>query len=222
MFALFFSEKMTPFLHNITAFPTVIFTVVLGVAALYWAVAVLGLADIDILDFEMDTSDAGSGASDVLAGLLLRYGLKGVPLTLIVTMLALIGWFICYYLAYLSSSILPGALFRYLFAIPIFITSLYVAVKITAQLIKPIRKFFEKANQHSAKQVLGQTAIVRTSRVDNLFGEATFDDGGAGLLLKVRSTGDSEYRKGDRVVLLEHNKNTNTYRVVSEQEFSGM
>jgi hypothetical protein len=222
MVAIFFSEKMTPFLQNITAFPTIIFTIVLGVAALYWIVAVLGLADIDLLDLDMDTSDAGSGASDVLAGLLLRFGLKGVPLTLIISLVALIGWFICYYLAYLSASILPAALFRYLLGIPIFIGSLYIAVMITAQLIKPIRTLLEKSQQHDAKHILGQTAVVRTSRVDSTFGEATLNDGGAGLLLKVRSNSGSQFQKGDRVVLLEHNKHTNTYRVVSEQEFSGM
>ena len=63
--------------------------------------------------------------------------------------------------------------------------------------------------------------MVRTSRVDNDFGEAVLEDGGAGLILKVRSTGDATFVKGDRVVLLEHLKNENVYRVVSEAEFAG-
>lgn len=222
MFAIFFSEKMTPFLENITAFPTVLFTVVLGVAVLYWLIAVLGLVDIDILDFEMDIdADAGNSASDVLAGMLLRFGLQGVPVTIIVSMVALFGWFFCYYLAYFLFALLQGSFFRYLLGLPVFFVSLYFSVMLTAQLIKPIRALFEKSRQHIEKKVIGQTAIVRTSRVDADFGEAVLEDGGAGLLLKVRSD-DRQYEKGDRVVLLEYNPKNNTYRVVSEQEFAGM
>lgn len=225
MFAIFFSEKMTPFLENIAAFPTIIFTIVLGVSVLYWAVAVLGLVDIDILNLDMDLADMGGdggySATDVLAGLLLKFGLQGVPVTIIVSMVSLFGWFFCYYLAYITFSLFSASFFRYLLGIPVFLLSLYLAVMVTGQLIKPIRTLFQKAQHHTEKKVIGQTATVRTSRVDANFGEATLEDGGAGLLLKVRSS-DRQYQKGDRVVLLEHNAQNNTYRVVSEQEFSGM
>ena len=69
--------------------------------------------------------------------------------------------------------------------------------------------------------MLGQTAIVRSSKVDQFSGEANFDDGGAGLIVKVRAMGDSQFVRGDKVVLLEYMAEQNIYRVVSEAEFLG-
>lgn len=228
MFAIFLMDDMDPFYQNIASFPTVFFTFFLLLVVLYWLVAVLGLIEIDVLDFDipeadgMDiNSDTGLSNANVLAGLMLRFGLYGVPVTIILSFIALFGWFVCYYAVHFLMGIVPEGLFSFLAGIPILVGSLYVSVMITAVLIKPLRPLFKKASQETVKRVLGQTAIVKTSRVDSKFGEAILEDGGAGLLLKVRTIGDTTFSKGDRVVLLEHDKEKNTYRVISEEEFAG-
>lgn len=228
MFAILFMEDMDPFYQNISSFPTVFFTFFLLVVLLYWIVAVLGLVDIDVLDFDIPEAegvdinpDTGLSNANVLAGVMLRFGLHGVPLTIILSFVALFGWLICYYAVHFLLGIVPSGLFSFLAGIPVFIGSLYVSVLMTALLIKPLRPLFKKTSQETVKRVLGQSALVRTSRVDNDFGEATLEDGGAGLLLKVRTIGDTTFSKGDRVVLLEYDKEKNTYRVISEEEFAG-
>jgi len=230
MFAILLSEGMNPFYQNIASFPTVIFSFLLTIVILYWVVAVLGLVDMDVLDFDIPEADSGLEASantelttpDVLAGLMLKLGLYGVPVTIIISFISLIGWLCCYYLVYFLLGFIPEGVFRYLAGIPILLVSLFVSVMVTAVLIKPLRPFFKKAQQHTEKLVLGQVATVRTSKVNSGFGEATLEDGGAGLILKVRATGDEEFKRGDRVVLLEYVKDENTYRVISEQEFGGL
>ncbi len=228
MFAILFMEDMDPFYQNISSFPTVFFTFFLLVVLLYWIVAVLGLVDIDVLDFDIPEAegvdinpDTGLSNANVLAGVMLRFGLQGVPLTIILSFVALFGWLICYYAVHFLLGMVPSGLFSILAGIPVFIGSLYVSVLMTALLIKPLRPLFKKTSQETVKRVLGQSALVRTSRVDNDFGEATLEDGGAGLLLKVRTIGDTTFSKGDRVVLLEYDKEKNTYRVISEEEFAG-
>ncbi len=228
MFAIFLTEGMDPFYQNIASFPTVFFTFFLAITVLYWLVAVLGFVEIDILDFDLPETDGafavdadGLSNPDVLAGLMLRFGLHGVPVTVIISFISLFGWLLSYYAVHFLFGLVPGAFLEFLVGIPILFGSLYVAVMITAVVIKPLRPLFKKAQQQTVKHILGQTAIVRTSRVDQGFGEAMLEDGGAGLILKVRATGDDEFVKGDRVVLLEHLKEENVYRVVSEQEFSG-
>lgn len=232
MFAILLSEGMNPFYENISSFPTVIFTLLLAVCTLYWLSAVLGLVSVDVLDFEIPESigledlnaDTDVSGPDVLAGLMLKFGLHGVPVTIIISILSLVGWLICYYLVHFSLGYAPEWLAeswaRYLIGLPMLLGTLYVAVHITAQLIKPLRPLFLKASQETIKHVLGQSAVVRTSRVDNDFGEATLDDGGAGLILKVRTEGDVSFIKGDRVVPIEQIAGTDYYRVVSEQEFT--
>lgn len=227
MFAILLSERMDPFYQNISSFPTAVFTLLLVLAVLFWAGAVLGFVDLDVLDFDVDAdigdinADSPHTGPDVLAGLLLRLGLTGVPVTVSLSILILVGWIICYYAVYLVNPVIPGRLLEIAVGIPILVGSFYTAAIITAQLIKPLRPLFEKATQETHKQLLGQVAVVRTSRVDREFGEATVEDGGAGLILKVRATGEDTFKKGDRVVLIERTDDASTYRVISEDEFVG-
>ena len=227
MFAIFFMEGMDPFYQNISSFPTVFFTFFLAVSVLYWLVAVLGFVDIDILDFDLPEAD-GLGVEssnfsnpDVLAGLMLKFGLHGVPVTVIVSFIALFGWIICYYIVHFLFAWVPDGILQYLLGIPVLLGTLYISVMITAVVIKPLRPLFKKAQQQTNKHVLGQTVIVRTSKVDQNFGEAILEDGGAGLILKIRTTGNDSFKKGDRVVLLEYLNEQNVYRVISEAEFLG-
>ncbi len=226
MFVILLHESMDPFYRNIASFPTALFTVLLAVCVLYWLCAVLGFVDIDFLDFDAPDGEFGNAGSEttsanVLAGLLLKLGLNGVPVTIIVSIVALFGWTLCYFAVHFLFALLPGGLLRYLLGIPIFLASLYIAAMITSVLIRPLRPLFKSASQDTVKHVLGQTAVVRTSHVNEKFGEANLADGGAGLILKVRAGEGQTFNKGDRVVLLEYFKNSNTYRVVSEAEFSG-
>lgn len=225
MFAIFFMEDMDPFYQNISSFPTVFFTFFLAIVVLYWLVAVLGFVEIDVLDFDLPEADGlaadteGLSNPDVLAGLMLKFGLHGVPVTVIISFISLFGWFICYYLVHFLFGIVPEGILRYLAGVPVLLGTLYIAVMITAIVIKPIRPLFKKAQQQTVKYVLGQTAVVRSSRVDNAFGEAVLEDGGAGLILQVRTAGNDAFNQGDRVVLLEYLKEMGVYRVISEAEF---
>lgn len=229
MFAVLLSKGMDPFYQNVSSFPTIVFTFFLIVTVLYWVVAVLGLVEIDILDFDMPGADDGIDINvdsdmsnpDVLAGIMLRFGLNGVPVTIIISFLSLFGWLVSYYTVHYLFGLVPDGVFRFLVGIPVIILALYIATLITAFLIKPLRPLFKNAQQNTIKYIIGQTAIVRTSRVDDKFGEATLEDGGAGLILKVRSFGSKVYQKGDRVVLLEYLDDKNVYRVVTEDEFTG-
>ena len=83
-----------------------------------------------------------------------------------------------------------------------------------------MRPIFKAADQEVQKTIVGQVATVRTSYVDENFGEAKLEDGGAGLIVKVRSYADEKFSSGDRVVLLEYSEETNSYKVISEEDFS--
>ncbi len=227
MFAILLSSEMDPFYQNILSFPTAFFSAVLVFCVLFWLVAILGFLDISFLDIpepDFDVSgDVDSPSTvDAVAGIILKLGLNGVPLTVIISLITLFGWFISYYTVHFFYSYVPAGIIYYLVGVFVLLVSLYLSTLLTAQLIKPLRPLFKKMEQDVEKIVLGQTAIVRTSRVDNEFGEATVDDGGAGLILKVRSSGEERYKAGDKVVLIEYYEDLNAFRVVSEEEFKGL
>ncbi len=210
-------------------FPTVIFTIFLVLSVLYWISAMLGFVDLNVLDADLPQPDghmslnAGNeaGFSETLAGFLMKLGLNGVPVTIVITFLALIGWAISSLLSRYSGVMFGYGWIRYITGIPIFVLSLYGAVLLTAQIIKPIRSLFSKLDQNVQKTIMGQTAVVRSTRVDDSMGEAFLDDGGAGLILKVRARNGQTFVHGDKVVLLEYDQNKNIYTVISEAEFLG-
>jgi len=214
---------MNPFHQTVTSFPTVIFTVLLIVCALYWVVAVLGLVDLDIIDIDMDGDIDASDSTSVqegIAGLLHRLGLSGVPFTIILSFISVFGWLFCYYATYYGAKILPNLMvIKLVGATVTLLVATYLSILVTAQAIKPLRKFFNKLEYDETKHILGQVVVVRSSLVNRDRGEAEMNDGGAGILLNIRSTGDDEFRKGDEVVVVEHLEEKNLYRVVAKSEF---
>lgn len=226
MFAVFLSNKMDPFYEIIVSFPTVIFTVFLIFSIFYWALAVLGLVDIDVLDFEVPESANINSAGDafsllnILSGLMLKLGLNGVPVAIVASLVTLFGWLFSFLAVFFLFPIIPTAILKFLVGILIFIGTAYCAAIVTAWLIKPLRPLFLASNQEVQRNILGQSAVVRTGVVDKTFGEALIEDGGAGLIVKVRSYKDETFKRGERVVLIEYLASENIYRVVSEAEFT--
>ena len=224
MFSILIQKSMDPFYQTITSFPTIVYTALLLFCLLYWIVAVLGMVEVDFLDLDIDGDidiKEGIDAQHALAGLLLKLGLHGVPLTIILTILSIVAWLLCYYASLFSSKLLPGGIVQFAAGIPILLVATYLAAIITGQIIKPIRTLFSKLDVDETKHIIGQSAIVRSGIVDKDRGEATMSDGGAGLLLNIRATGDELFHKGDEVVIIEKIGDQNTYRVIAKSEFNG-
>ena len=220
MFAMLFLQGMDPFYQNVSSFPTVFFSFFLLISVFYWLVAVLGLVDIDALDVDLPEPDADIGNINVLAGVMMKYGLNGVPTIIIITSISLFGWLISYYSVHFLLRSIDAIWLRFPLGLMVLLGSLYIATLLTAQLIKPLRKLFA-SEVNSSKTILGQVLIVRTSSVDDSYGEATMNDGGAGLILKIRCPTENKFKQGDRVVPYEYLKDKNVYRVISEDEFLG-
>ncbi len=203
---------MDAFLSNVLSYPTVIFTIFGGFAFLYLLVASLGLAGFDDIDLEFET----------LSGIMTTLGLRGVPLSIVVGLVALFAWVTCYLIVAFVSIGERGNWFNLLIgtlAIPV---SVLVSVLVTAQVVRPLRPLFRALNASAPDKVLlGTTATVRSSRVDEKFGEGQLVIDGADLIVKIRAPADKQLKKGDKVVLIEHKKEQNLYWVVPVGDFQG-
>jgi hypothetical protein len=219
MFAILLNKGMDPFYQNISSFPTAIYTFALAICTLYWLLAIIGIVDLELDILEFDGIESNASTAEALTGVMLRFGLNGVPVTLIISFLSLFGWLTSYYGVHYISPLLPQGIFYYIFGLIILLASFWFALLLTALVVKLLRPFFCKVEQQTSKSLLGKTAIVRTSKVTDSFGEVFLDDGGAGLILKVRAIDDQKFIKGDRVVLLEYVESRNIYRVILEQDF---
>ena len=67
------------------AFPTVVFTILLGLVAIYWTTVIVAGLDVDVLELD---SSVDANASETLTAL----GLRGVPLTVWLSFFVLIAW----------------------------------------------------------------------------------------------------------------------------------
>ena len=114
MFAILLSKGMDPFYQNISSFPTVIFTFVLAICVLYWLFAVFGAVDIDVLDIDGLDADGDLGneetSANALAAVMLKFGLSGVPVTIMVSFLSLFGWLASYYIMHYLSPFIPAGM----------------------------------------------------------------------------------------------------------------
>ncbi len=213
---------MDEFLINISSFPTVIYTTALVVVVGYWLLSFTGTFDLDAFDVEVDI-DVDSEVSEIggVAGLLTTLGLTGVPITIVISLLFLNAWIVCYFASMLVST-LPEfiSLIKVVIGIGVAILSFAVSILVTANMIKPLKGLFKKVNQApKSKSLLGSTCRIRSSRVDHDFGEAECQHDGASLIIKVRTTGKQTFDTGDSVVLIEHNADQDFFSIVSEKEF---
>lgn len=217
---------MDNFLVNISSFPTVIYTTLLVVVVGYWILAFTGTFDLDAFDVGVDIDmdlDLDGDLSDLggIAGLLTTLGLTGVPITIVISLLLLNAWIICYFLSLLIPDF-PQFISLVQIAINtgIAVGSFMVSIPVTATMIKPLKGLFKKINQApKSKSLLGSTCRIRSSRADTEFGEAECQLEGASLIIKVRATGNATFKTGDRVVLIEHDQVNDFFKIVSEEDF---
>lgn len=217
------------FFTIIASFPTVVYTFLIFIAVIFWLVAAVGLMDMDVLDFG-DMSTAGDHVdfhadAGWFAGFLMRFGLDLVPLTIVLTIFFFIGWMICYFAQLLILDFLPLGVLRIPVGLLVLVVSIFPTAYLTGWVCKPLRKVFKKLGEEqnaiSAKSLVGQTVIVRSSTVTSSFGEAFYDDRCGGFCLSIRADELLGLKKGDRVVLIEYLDNS-AYAVVSEDEFKGI
>ncbi len=241
---------MNEFLQIIVSFPTVPFTVLLGVVLGYWllvslgalgdgldstaasgkaagdalisagkALAGKGMVDADALGLAdaVDAADPsaakglvkeGVGGSSVLAWL----GFGKVPVTVAMSGVVFWGWL---YSALGSLHLLPlvsnqpGIIAK----TGVLVLSVFLALLTSAFALRPLHPLFTVKELDRKTVVLGRVCTITSGKVDASFGTATFDDGGAGLLLRVACPKKNELKKGDRALIIDYDASSDTYEV---------
>ncbi len=216
---------MDAFLLNISSYPTIIFSVGLVVICGFWLLSLIGLFDADAFDVGIDLeieTDLDVSQVGGVAGLLTTLGLTGVPITVVLSLLILNSWFICYF----ASSLVPNfpeliSLIQFAINTGIAVLSLMLAIPITATMIKPLKGLFKRIHQEPLRvSLLGSLCKIRSSRADNTFGQAEAEHYGASLIVKVKTSGDLTLKTGDVAVIIEHDETDNSYLVVTQEEFN--
>ncbi len=204
---------MDTFLHNIFTFPTVFYSGLLVLVMLYWLSAVLGFADMDVFDGDVDI-DADSGAG-FIATWLTRFKLDGIPLTITLSFVILGAWMLSFLAVHFLYTLLPEGWVQIAIGFWVLLLAPVVAAIAVSPLLQPLKPLFKKLPEKNADSLLGHYVIVRSSKVTATFGEADLADGGAGLILKIRAAEPNDFQRGDKAMLHSYNAAANTYNVIS-------
>ena len=207
---------MNDFLQTALTFPTLVFSILLGVSAVYWLLAASGLDDGDAVDGLL-SGDSDSGEAGVAAAMLAKLGLSGVPVMVVFTTFSFMGWLGTYFVQLLGLGQVPEQM-RTLAGFGALLAMFVVAVAATSIVLRPVSRAMAKLRPAEVS-LIGQAGVVITPTLASNYGQAAVDDGGAGLILQVRYDDPHPLQRGDRIVLIEYLEGQNAYRVVSEQQF---
>ena len=211
---------MTEYISVITGFPTVVFTVILGLVFLYWMLAIIGAVDIDVLDIDVDIETDASSVGG-LTGLLSTLGLSGPPITVILSILVVFSWLFSYFSSSHLLTFFTGETLHYVMGVVLSMVCFSLSIPLTALVIKPLKGLFIVHGAKSKSHYIGSICKITTLEVTDRFGQAEIDDGEAGIIVSVRAGRSSDLKKGDKAILISYDQNKGTYEVVPEAEFIG-
>lgn len=204
---------MQLFLQVVLSYPTLPLSIVLSVCLLYWLLMATGLLG-DGLDWGLADGVEAEGIAHALAAILGRLGLTGAPLMLVLTLLVFFSWTQVYLLQLLLLQGLPGFWRFALGSLGLLLAPLSAAPA-TALVLRPFRRMWLRARTTGVPQLLGRTGVVISATVTASEGRATLDDGGAGLVLQVRSRDGASLPRGQAVMLVEYDPKAYCYYVIA-------
>lgn len=239
---------MNELLEASVRFPTVVFSIGLGIALVYWLFVLLGALDVDLFHAG-DAAGAAKGAGDLLVGgskggaealkglghthadghahggdadgggFWDALGLSSVPITISLSVIMLLGWIASLLAMYYGDRAL-GGLGGWL---PALVCLLVVIVVLPAAgtLVRPLRSVFEVKDGKRNRDYIGHTCTITTGRVDHDFGQATIEDGATVLVIPVRCDRADALARGARALVIDFDDARQAYVVEPAADLGG-
>ncbi|UGY91501.1 YqiJ family protein [Streptomyces gobiensis] len=177
---------MGEFMDAALAFPAVLFTFALVVVIAYWLLVLVGGAGVDALDGGegVDSSVSPDTGGAGFTGAFAAFGLGGVPVTIVLSLLTAIAWFVS-----LAGAVLFDNILLRMVLLPV---ALVAAWSTTWVLVRPLRRLAPVERGISRTDFVGRVCVIRTGRVAPDFGQAEVAaEDGSTAIIQVR-TEDSD------------------------------
>lgn len=236
------------------SFPSVVYTVLLGVVLIYWAFVMIGVIHIGegsegaleghvdgaakglmegatkglmegaVDQLHVDAGDIGGGgdgdigdvdvdeSGSALAAIMSALHLRSVPATVILSLIITFAW-LCSVVSMQVVTRLWPALTGPLLSAGVLLASFVLALPFTSIAARPLAKVFAPKHAPAKADFIGRTCTVRTGQVSSKFGEATLQDGGAGLVLRVRVEDGKQLGRGEQALIVDYDAERETYLV---------
>jgi hypothetical protein len=239
---------MTQLLATALSFPSVVYTVLLGVVLLYWLFVVVGAASVDLFGDGADgafeggsVEGAAKGAAEGAlgghegaaegaghhgeftgGGWLGALRLRSVPATVVVSLIITFSWLVTMVAgpALASSGLSAGA--QAALGAAALVLAPLLALPPTSLLVRPLaRLFVTHTAVRGRRDFVGKVCTVRTGTVDASFGEAVLAERGAEVIVRVRVDGGPSLGRGDRALIVAFDEQRDAFTVAPFDEIVG-
>ncbi|MEU0240251.1 DUF1449 domain-containing protein [Nocardiopsis sp. NPDC006198] len=198
------------FLDTALGFPTVLLTPALVVVAGYWLFVAVGAADLDLLD-GVDADGDAVGLSAFMG----RVGLGRVPVTVALTALVCVAWFVSM-IGGIMTNLLDTASTPLLLVLGavVLLIALVAAWAVTSGLVMSLQRFLPRRTEDSKHELVGRTCVIRIGDADGSFGRAEITTaGGASISIPVRTTGGEVLPLGSTALIFDHSPEGDVFLV---------
>lgn len=185
---------MAEFVQIVTSFPTVLFTLGMGLVSLYWLFTIVGALDIEALDgltgdldldadLDLDVdvdadidvdadadADVAGGAAGAWVWFANSIRLGRVPVAVTISLVALWGWVTAFLLTWVSLRV--GGIPVAVTMVGSTIGALAGGMALTNVTTRPLESWFVTHDARSNHTLVGELCRVTTGRVDGQFGQA--------------------------------------------------
>lgn len=236
---------MNELLEASTRFPTVVFSVGLGIALVYWLFVLLGALDIDLFHAG-DAAGAAKGAGDLVVGgskggaealkglevgdghghdvdggggILDALGLTAVPITISMSAIMLLGWIGSLLGMYYGHRTL-GGMGGWLAPL-VCLLVIVVVLPAAGVLVRPLRSVFELKESKRNRDYVGYTCTITTGQVDADFGQATVEEKGTVLVIPVRCDRPDALSRGAKALIIDFDAEREAYLVEPTADLGG-
>ncbi len=195
---------MGEFLIEITNSANILATSLLGLVALYWLFVIFGAVGIDAFDVDADMDgDADLHLAEGFLGTMFAFFHIGqVPLMLILSFFSLFFWIstVCTN-HYLNPEFDLLTTAMWLFPCGT------VSLLLTKICVAPIARVFRSVDrQFDRNDLIGQTAVVHTLKLDQTYGEIEINIDGPLMVLNARNESGQTLQKGNVVMIVAYDR----------------
>lgn len=178
---------MGEFLDAAVSFPAVIFSFLLAFVIVYWLLVLIGTLDVEIGDLELADG----------------IGLGGVPVTVTVSVLTVVSWFVSLVGVVITDGLATPL--RVAVGIGVLLIATLAGLVAARLVVVPLRRLYVTGGEASRGDFVGRECVIRTGRVTGDFGQAevTAEDGSSAII-QVRQTGEHELTNGRRALIFDY------------------
>ena len=212
---------MGEFISVVFGFPTLLYSVLLAVVLVYWLAAIVGLVDFGESDIDVDIVEHADVSVDdlgTIASYVVAFGLSGVPFSIVVTLLVVIGWTLSTLASIWFLGWVPTLPLQIIAGLAVLAICFALSIVLTARIVRPLRGAFVTQYARHNSDLVGQACTITTGSVDDQQGYAEVAQRGAGILIQVRASTPNQLRRGSRALILAYDAAARRYLVQETTE----